>query len=68
MGRKSWATLEERKFLDDNVNQYELAQEKKKTTQWLHHFHVRYLSRFPLEATQCPGDDEILRELTKKVS
>lgn len=68
MGRKPWTTPDQRKFLEDNVHQYELAQASKKVNSWLSHFHDKWFQHFPIGPVEEPGDVNVIRSLTKKVS
>ncbi len=65
MGNKSWTTDRQRKFLKDNVPQYENAQKHKKTPQWLAAFNERWFQQFPVAS---PVNEEVVIQLTKKVS
>ncbi len=66
MGNKSWTSDRQRTFLKDNISQYEAAQKRKKTGQWLVNFNERWFQEFPVAAPA--GKEEFVIQMTKKVS
>ena len=68
MGRRPWTTVEQARFLHDNVHQYEAAQASKKTKKWLKAVCERFLERFPLSSDLPKDDVEIFKALQSKVS
>lgn len=68
MGNKSWTTDRQRKFLMDNIPQYEAAQQKKKTRLWLEKLFDQYIAMFPVVVERNSPTLEQLIELLKRVS
>ncbi len=62
-----WVTDPKRKFLMDNLPQFEAAKTARMTTRWLNRFERDFLTKFPV-AVENTGNEagEVLR--TKRVS
>ncbi len=58
MGRKSWATENQQKWLTDTVPRFREAQRQKKVGEFKQEVIAAFLQKFPLKITTEDSDDE----------